>query len=82
MPTLTPEQIEQLRTKVSQYLSDNRIPTSMLKVDFRNTLIAMDQWFNGNLVSLNNSIPEPAKSALTNNQKLRLFHLIVETHLG
>lgn len=48
------------------------------KVDMRIALNAIDQWVDENMVSLNSAIPQPARSNLTANQKLRLLKMVVQ----
>lgn len=58
-------------------LSREREPLALTKPDLRAAVDAVDAWVNSNAASLNNAIPQPARSALTSAQKARLLTLVV-----
>lgn len=58
-------------------LSSLREPIGVSKIDGRAAINAVDQWINDNTASFNAAIPEPARSALTIGQKLRMLKVVI-----
>jgi len=50
---------------------------ALSKIDLRAAVDAIDQWVGDNAASFSAAIPQPARSALTMKQKLRLFKAIL-----
>lgn len=50
---------------------------AMTKHDLRAAVDAMDTWIEANQTSLNQAIPQPARSVLTTRQKAMLFLAVV-----
>ena len=51
---------------------------NMTKADLRAAVDALDAFLEDNKVAINNSIPQPARNALTSKQKARLLVFIIE----
>lgn len=62
-----------LWTDFMRLLSRNREALGLTKAELRAAVDATDDWIDANQASFNSALPEPAKSALTGNQKVRLF---------
>lgn len=50
---------------------------SITKPDLRAAVNAADQWADDNAASFNSAIPQPARSALTAQQKARLLLFVI-----
>lgn len=67
------------RLEVSaSFMRANIESLGVTKADLQAACYAMDDWLNANALSLNNAIPQPARSALSAAQKARLLMLVVE----
>jgi len=49
----------------------------LTKIDVRAAVNAIDQWVSDNALSLNSAIPQPARAALTSEQKAQLLKYVV-----
>jgi hypothetical protein len=58
-------------------LSELREPLGLNKTDLRAAVNAIDVWVDSNAASLNTAIPQPARGALSQTQKTRLFLAVV-----
>lgn len=58
-------------------LSSVREPIAVTKTDLRAAFNAVDDWVDANAASLNAAIPQPARAALTRQQKARLLMLVI-----
>lgn len=58
-------------------LSSAREPIAVTKADLRAAFNAVDDWVEANAASLNAAIPQPARGALTRQQKARLLTAVV-----
>lgn len=77
MPLLSADDRAGLRADLAKALSRDREPIAVTKAEVLAAVNAMDQWVDDNAASFNQAIPEPARSALTANQKARLLAFIV-----
>lgn len=53
-------------------------PIPILKSELKAAGDAIDDWIDSNMASLNTAIPEPARSGLTQAQKIKLFKYILD----
>jgi hypothetical protein len=60
-----------------ELMSEIREGCTISKQDLRAAVNAIDTWVNDNAATMNAAIPQPARSALTQKQKARLFTLVV-----
>jgi hypothetical protein len=60
-----------------QQLSAAGEPVSIVKADLRAAVDALDTWLNTNAAAINTAIPQPARGALTTQQKARLLQYVV-----
>jgi len=58
-------------------MSDGHEPCSLTKAELRAAIDAVDVWVDDNATAYNTAIPQPARGALTTQQKARLLLLIV-----
>lgn len=58
--------------------TQERDPIVGVKADIRAAFNAMDVWMEANAASLNAAIPLPARTALTQPQKAKLFQKVIE----
>jgi hypothetical protein len=78
MPSLPYSAREKIWGEFNHDLSvDNSPVGSVTKQDLRAAVDALDDWITNSAPTLDEGIPEPARSALTPHQKTRLFMLIV-----
>ncbi len=78
MAVLTDNQREEVWAEIMRLWSRQLMPTSLNKSELRAFVDAVDQWIDDNQASFNSAIPEPAKSALTQKEKVRGFMLVAE----
>lgn len=62
---------------VMRLLSANRETVGITKTDLRAAVNAVDAWCNSNASAFNTAIPQPARTALSADQKARLLMLVV-----
>lgn len=58
-------------------LSATREPIAVTKGDLRAAFDAIDDYFEANAAAINAAIPQPARGALTKQQKARLAMLVI-----
>lgn len=76
MPTLSPEKREEIWAAFM-----NEVPGTVgdaTKADIRAAVDGLDDWITNSAPTLDQGIPEPARSALDAHQKTKLFLLIVQ----
>jgi len=61
-----------------QLISTRRTTTTLLKPELRAAVDAIDTWVNDNASSYNSAIPLPARTSLTQKQKVELLLFIVK----
>lgn len=62
---------------IMRLLSANKETVSITKADLRAAVNAVDAWCNTNASAFNTAIPQPARAALSADQKARLLMLVV-----
>ena len=70
---LTTEERIELWAKFQRHQSSERILMSITKSELRAAVDAIDDWVDSVQSSFNSAIPQPARSALTMKQKLKIF---------
>jgi len=66
------------RAAVTQEFMEMAVgPFTITKNDIRAAVDALDTWYNSNAVSANQSLPLPARTALTQTDKAQMSSLIV-----
>ena len=75
---LTEQEKINIWAEVQRELSSKFESISVHKAGLRSAVDSIDSWIESNLVSFNQSIPEPARTKLTTKQKLRIFSLIIK----
>ena len=61
-----------------EQLSGGREPTSTLvKADFRATINALDDYLNSNAAAINATLPLPARTVMSQDQKARALTIVV-----
>lgn len=55
---------------------------ALVKADLRAAFNAADDWVDGNAVSFNNALPQPARTALTARQKALLLAMVLQRRYG
>lgn len=74
MAVLTDEQ----RAEVTAvFMQQARGPLSILKADIRAAVNGLDSWYDTNAAAANQSLPQPARGALSLEDKALLSNLIV-----
>lgn len=76
MPTLSPEKREEIWAAFMK-----EVPGTVgdaTKADIRAAVDGLDDWITSSAPTLDQGIPEPARSALDSHQKTKLFLLIVQ----
>lgn len=72
--------VEDRKALWAEFMSDashNREVLALSKHELRDALDAVDQWIEDNRASYNQAIPQPARSALTAIQKVRLLFCVI-----
>ena len=54
-----------------------RLPCAVEKADLRAAFDALDTFFEANAGAINNAIPQPARSAMTTQQKALMLAIII-----
>ena len=62
--------------------SRKRKSIAVTKTDLRAAIDAVDQWIEDNKTSYNNAIPQPARAALTADQKALLLQFVTAKRFG
>ena len=79
MATLTNEQRRQVWAK---YMERGEGGFSITKADLRAAVDGLDNYVDANEIAINQSIPQPARGALTNSQKSQLLQFVLEKRYG
>jgi hypothetical protein len=58
-------------------LSSAREPIAVTKTDLRAAFNGIDDYFEANAAAINAAIPQPARAALTKQQKARIAMLVI-----
>jgi len=78
MPALPYSAREKIWNEFNHDLSVSNQPIGAVsKQDLRAAVDSLDDWITNSAPTLDEGIPEPARSALTQHQKTKLFMLIV-----
>ncbi len=64
--------------KFAQDMSGTRTAVSIVKADMRAAVNAIDDWVQANASAFNTAIPQPARGALTTQQKAKLLWYVVQ----
>ena len=75
--TLTTEQRHDLWAELMRELSRQRASISLTKPELRAAVDAVDAWVEANAASYNSAIPQPARGALSAQQKAQLLMYVV-----
>lgn len=78
MAVLTDPERSALFQKFSQDLSNTRTSIGLVKADVRAAINAIDDWVDANATAFNQAIPQPARAALTAQQKAKLLWFVVQ----
>jgi hypothetical protein len=76
MPLLDEISRKKIRSRISKRISEARSGINLTKPELDAAIAAVDQWIEDNQASFNNSLPEPAKTNLSGNQKVLLFFYV------
>ncbi len=79
---LTDVQRDELRARFESDQSDTWASVSIGNQDIRAAVNALDDWFNAEASTINDALPEPAKSGLTTSQKSWLVTNLVDVRYG
>jgi len=82
MAILTDTDRKNIHTELMRDQSRNRKSIGVNKADLRSAINASDQWMEDNKASFNAAIPQPAKSALTAQQKALLLQFVAAKRFG
>jgi len=77
MAALTEQERQELWQEWMADLSNNRESVSVTKADLRAALDALDTWVEANQATINSTIPQPARGALSVAQKAKLMMFIL-----
>lgn len=77
MAELSSEDRQELWAEYMRELSQEAEPLALTKTDLRAAVDALDSFFHNNAATVNNAIPQPARSALTTEQKARLLLFVI-----
>lgn len=77
MAALTDEQRRSAWAAWMDDVSRRRDPCAITKHDLRAAFDAIDNFFESNKTTINQAIPEPARSGLTTSQKALLLALVL-----
>lgn len=64
--------------KFAQDMSSTRTTISIVKADLRAAVNAIDGWVDTNAAAFNTAIPQPARGALTPQQKAKLLWYVMQ----
>jgi len=64
--------------KFAQDMSGTRTAVSIVKADLRAAVNAIDDWVEANASAFNTTIPQPARGALTTQQKAKRLWYVVQ----
>lgn len=66
----------------SEFMQQNKEPVGILKADLRAAVDSSDAWFDGIRIAFGNSMPEPARSSLSDAQKDSILMRILVKRVG
>lgn len=70
---------DQQRAEVTAtFMQQAKGPLSILKMDVRAAVDALDAWYDANAGAINQAIPQPARGALTLTDKAMLNNMVVD----
>lgn len=78
MAQLTDSERQQLFNQFTSEASSIWEQLPLVKADLRATVDAIDDWVENNVASFNLAIPEPARTALTTKQKIKLLFMVIK----
>lgn len=78
MAVLSDTDRRQIRHKMTEELSRIWEVIDISKVDLKAAVDATDAWIDANAASFNSALPQPARGALTQKQKVRLFLYVAQ----
>lgn len=76
MATLSEGARQEIWRKLMKQWSKDRTPTSLLAVEVKAAVDAVDQWIDDNAVSYNNALPAAARAAMSAGEKARLLSMV------
>lgn len=76
MATLSEGARQEIWRKLMKQWSKDHTPTSLLAVEVKAAVDAVDQWIDDNAVSYNNALPAAAKAAMSAGEKARLLSMV------
>lgn len=68
--------------RVMRAMSDNREATALPKDELLKAVVAIDDWVDANMLSLNAAIPALSRGSLSAEQKARLLWLVIEARFN
>ncbi len=78
MAVLTDPDRKALQQAWCAELSRRRTPFNLSRADLRAAVNAIDDWVDANSTAFNQAIPQPARAALTAQQKAELLMFVVQ----
>lgn len=75
---LTPPERRALYKDFMEDASSRWEPLGLLKGELKAAVDAVDDWVEANQAAFNQAIPQPARDALSNRQKVRLLLYVVK----
>ena len=73
-----PDRIQVWAEAMRKWSDDREILGPVLKADIRAAVDALDQFMSDNQATVNNAIPQPARSGLTTKQKALLLMYVIQ----
>jgi hypothetical protein len=77
MAVLPDNDRQALWAEAMRLMSDLHEPCGITKTDLRAAINAADAWADANAAAYNTAIPQPARAALTSQQKARILMLVI-----
>lgn len=77
MAVLSDADRAEVRHEFGEEMSRVREACGITKSELRAAVNALDDFLHTNAATINNALPEPAKSTLTTSQKARLLKLVI-----
>lgn len=78
MAELNSQKRREVFADLMRLLSSNNETVSITKPDLRAVVDALDTFLNDNASTINSTIPQPGRSALSVSQKARILMLIIK----
>ena len=78
MAELNSQKRREVFADLMRLLSSNNETVSITKPDLRAVVDALDTFLNDNASTINSTIPQPGRSALSASQKARILMLIIK----